>query len=269
MEFRYEELVRYNLPLLTHEEQKKIRRTNLLIAGCGMGSVLAEAAVRIGFEHLILVDGDKVELPNINRQAYQFDDVGKYKVEALADRLKRINPECKITALAEFLNAGNAESIIAAADVIVDFIDFIAIGDVITLHKEARRQGKSVISPLGVGWGGAVIIITADSMGIEELFKSYTGTNLKELAQDNPAEILDRFQNKTQAIPDYLLRLAPRLLGQGFKAGMAEYPQPSVTALQCSVLAAVSVLKVALGLPTKVAPDVIHFDPWLASDPSN
>lgn len=62
------------------------------IAGCGgLGSNVAVMLVRAGVGHLVLVDHDLVELSNLNRQHYFIEDLGRPKVEALADVLRRIN----------------------------------------------------------------------------------------------------------------------------------------------------------------------------------
>ena len=58
-----------------------------MIAGCGIGSTIAEACVRLGFEHLTLIDKDRVEAHNLNRQDFAAADIGTPKVDALARRL--------------------------------------------------------------------------------------------------------------------------------------------------------------------------------------
>ncbi len=78
---------------VSEEEQDKIRGTRILLGGAGIGSVIAECALRFGFEDIVIVDGDKVELSNLNRQNYVKTDIGKSKAECLAKRLLRINPQ--------------------------------------------------------------------------------------------------------------------------------------------------------------------------------
>ena len=55
---------------ISDEEQEKIRNVRILLGGAGIGSVIAECALRMGFEDIVIVDGDKVELSNLNRQNY-------------------------------------------------------------------------------------------------------------------------------------------------------------------------------------------------------
>lgn len=69
-------------------------RERIHIIGCGaVGSTLAENLVRFGLTRITLYDFDKVEPKNIANQMFFNDDIGKLKVEALADLLKRINPQ--------------------------------------------------------------------------------------------------------------------------------------------------------------------------------
>lgn len=72
----------------------KLQRACVLIAGCGgVGSWIAEALCRSGVGQLILIDPDRVEIKNTNRQLHTLDNtLGRLKVEVLAERLRLINP---------------------------------------------------------------------------------------------------------------------------------------------------------------------------------
>ena len=72
----YAELTQRNVGYVSDDLQARIRATRVLIAGCGIGSSFAEAAVRLGFEHITLVDGDTVAATNLNRQTFTAEDVG-------------------------------------------------------------------------------------------------------------------------------------------------------------------------------------------------
>lgn len=76
---------------------EKMKAACIGIAGLGgLGSNIALALVRSGIGRLVLADFDRVELSNINRQAYFLRDIGKRKTEALAEILREINPFCEI-----------------------------------------------------------------------------------------------------------------------------------------------------------------------------
>lgn len=64
---------------LSENGQKKIKDYRVLLGGAGIGSNIAETLLRLGFEHLTIVDGDVVEESNLNRQNYLFSDIGRTK----------------------------------------------------------------------------------------------------------------------------------------------------------------------------------------------
>ena len=151
----YEQLYLRNQGYVSDDLQKKIRKTKLLIAGTGIGSTVAEAAVRLGFETLTLADGDTVEVHNLNRQAFCQSDIGKSKVAALSMRLKGINPSVVISEHADWITPQNASELIGGCDLILDTIDFLDLAAITAVHDEANRQRKTVISAVSAGWGAA------------------------------------------------------------------------------------------------------------------
>src|SRR5438034_37876 len=82
-----------NRGFLSDDAQQKIRGARVLVAGCGLGSVIAELLARTGFTELVVADGDQVELHNLNRQFFSHADIGGNKAERLAQRLRAIHPE--------------------------------------------------------------------------------------------------------------------------------------------------------------------------------
>ena len=92
---------------ISEKEQQQIKNFEILIGGCGIGSVIAECALRMGIEKISLVDGDKVEQSNLNRQSYTDEDIGSYKTESLKRRLLSINPQATIKTFSVFLTKEN------------------------------------------------------------------------------------------------------------------------------------------------------------------
>ena len=90
----FEEAVRL---YYTPGQWRRIQRTRSGMAGAGgLGSTIAVALVRSGFRRLEIADFDRVEAKNLNRQFYFLDEIGRSKVEVLAERLRRINPAVEI-----------------------------------------------------------------------------------------------------------------------------------------------------------------------------
>ena len=109
---------------VTPEEQEKIKQSKILLGGAGIGSNIAECALRFGFEKITFVDGDMVELSNLNRQNYEEKDLGSYKSQILAERLLRINPNADIRYHTCFLNSENAEELVTAHHIAINALDF-------------------------------------------------------------------------------------------------------------------------------------------------
>ncbi len=173
MENNYSQLFLRNQGYISTDVQQKIRATRVLIAGCGIGSTIAEAAARMGFENMTLADGDTVEIHNLNRQAFYFNDVGKNKVAALSQRLSGINPNVSICEFPRWIDGQNARSLIKGCDLIFDTIDFLDLKTIVAVHDEANQQGKPVISAVSAGWGAAAVYFPPDPSkpcGFRKLF---------------------------------------------------------------------------------------------------
>ena len=127
------------------------KKTVAVLGLGGVGSFAAEALARSGIGHLILIDGDRIQPSNLNRQLFALHSVlGKEKVFAAAKRLRDINPELKITAYPEFYRPENALGFgLDQADYIVDAADMVSAK--IDLAVRAREKGIPLISAMGAG----------------------------------------------------------------------------------------------------------------------
>lgn len=156
-EFRYETFTSRNAGYVSEDLQRRIRETRLLVAGCGIGSTIAETCLRLGFQHLTLVDKDQVEAHNLNRQNFTAADVGTQKVDALAKRLLAINPSASIRAINDWVTPENAAAFVDDVDIVFDTIDFLSLEGIVALHDAGLAQRKPIIAPLSAGWGAAAI----------------------------------------------------------------------------------------------------------------
>ena len=112
--------------LLGDEAMERMARKRVIIFGVGgVGSWCAESLIRSGVCHLTIVDFDKVDVTNVNRQLMATTEtVGRVKVDALRERLLSINPSAEITALQQVFTAETAESFhLEDYDYIIDAID--------------------------------------------------------------------------------------------------------------------------------------------------
>ncbi|MGI4718232.1 MAG: HesA/MoeB/ThiF family protein [Janthinobacterium lividum] len=155
--FDYEEFVKRNNGYIASNVQDKIRNARVLFAGCGLGSGPVICAARTGFQHFVLIDGDTVDAHNLNRQFFDFEDVGMPKVEALKKHILRINPEATVEAHVAMLDKDNAAQLVNSVDMIFDTIDFVDLEAVLALHGNAAAQGKPIFTALNIGFGAGVL----------------------------------------------------------------------------------------------------------------
>ena len=109
---------------ISKENFFKIQKTKIGIAGLGgLGSNCAMNLVRSGFKQFKLIDFDKVEYTNLNRQFYFEDQVKMLKTKALSINLKRINPDLEIETFALKIEQSTSEDLFRDCDVIIEALD--------------------------------------------------------------------------------------------------------------------------------------------------
>ena len=146
-----EEFSRLNL-LIGEERMKKLENSSVIIFGVGgVGGHAVEALARSGVGHIAIVDFDKVEITNINRQLVAtHSSIGKSKVEVLKSRLLDINPSIKVEAIEKFyLPENELEFDLEKFDYIVDAIDNMSAK--ISLISRAHELNVPIISAMGAG----------------------------------------------------------------------------------------------------------------------
>lgn len=128
-DFREEELHRYSRHILLQdvgvEGQEKIRQGKVLIVGAGgLGAPVALYLAAAGVGTIGIVDGDTVDLSNLQRQVIHFTpDVGRPKVDSVKEKIAQINPHVKVRTYPVFLTSENALDIIRDYDFVVDGTD--------------------------------------------------------------------------------------------------------------------------------------------------
>lgn len=131
---------------------EKLKNSNVLVVGLGgVGSFAAEFLARAGVGKMTIVDGDVVDITNINRQLPALHStVGLPKVELMTTRLLDINPELHLTSIKEFISPERAHEIVSTNfDYVLDCID--SITPKLNLILAAKNKGVKVISNMGAG----------------------------------------------------------------------------------------------------------------------
>lgn len=131
---------------------EKLKNSTVAVFGVGgVGSYTVEALARAGIGSLLLVDFDVVDPSNINRQLHALHNtVGGVKVDLMAERVKLINPDIKVTAIRDFYTAENGEQMLAGSlDYVVDAIDTVT--SKLDLIKRCVTKQIPIVSSMGAG----------------------------------------------------------------------------------------------------------------------
>ncbi|HEY7733317.1 MAG TPA: ThiF family adenylyltransferase [Nitrososphaera sp.] len=130
-ELTSDELQRYSRQVMLEEigfeGMEKIRSAKVCVVGAGgIGNPVITQLVAMGIGSLRIVDRDVIEVTNLHRQhLYTDDDIGRVKVEAAAERLRKLNPGVQIEAVPTSVTKFTAESIVKGFDVVVDALDSV------------------------------------------------------------------------------------------------------------------------------------------------
>jgi tRNA threonylcarbamoyladenosine dehydratase len=138
--------------LFKQEGLNNLKNANVLVVGLGgVGSFAAEFLARAGVGSLTIVDGDVVDITNVNRQLPALHSTeGMPKVHVVGDRLMDINPELNLERVQEFLSPERAFEIVAEKyDYVLDCID--SVTPKLNLIIGAKRKRVKIISSMGAG----------------------------------------------------------------------------------------------------------------------
>lgn len=139
--------------LIKEEGLEKLNKASILVVGLGgVGSFAAEFLARAGVGNMTIVDGDTVDITNINRQLPALHStVGQHKVEVVGERLLDINPKLNLIKINEFLNPERMDEILDSGkfDYVLDCID--SVTPKLRLIKAAKRRKIKIISSMGAG----------------------------------------------------------------------------------------------------------------------
>jgi len=200
-------------------EQKLIKSTRILLAGAGIGSVIAECALRFGFENIAIVDFDKIELSNLNRQNYTELSIGEYKAETLAMRLLSINSQANITFHNCAVDENNMEGFIKDCDIAINALDFKS--NIPFLFDETcKKYNIPVLHPYNFGWAGFLTVVKPTGIQLTQLSEDPKGFELKmadyvskyssfwNIPRKWMDKILDEYRNEANVLPPPQLSIA-------------------------------------------------------------
>jgi molybdopterin/thiamine biosynthesis adenylyltransferase len=207
---------------ITPEEQAAIKHFHIVLAGAGLGSVIAECALRLGFERITIVDGDVVEESNLNRQNYTRSDVGMLKVEALKKRLISINPHAEITVFNCFITGDTVAPFLRVSHdvkVAINAMDFTSNVPFV-FDDCCVSQGIPVLHPYNIGWASCVFVVHEMSERLSHISPNPQGFEMQfidwviqKLAQNGEntqwlQKLIEDYKNEEEALPAPQLSVA-------------------------------------------------------------
>ena len=136
------------IKLIGEEGLARLKESSVLIVGVGgVGSYAAEAVARAGVGRITLMDGDRVQPSNLNRQLVALTStLGRNKAEVMAERIRDIDPSADVTALARFYEEDDALDL-TAYDWVIDAIDSVIAKT--ALIKTAVENDVNIVSAMG------------------------------------------------------------------------------------------------------------------------
>jgi len=132
-----------------------LRASVVGIAGAGgLGSSVAVSLARAGIGKLIIVDFDRIEISNLNRQQYFWTQVGKVKVRALLENLRKINPFSEYVGFQRRITPKNVKTIFGKADLLIEAFDRAGQKQMLIESWIAHFPDRPIIAASGLsGWG--------------------------------------------------------------------------------------------------------------------
>lgn len=139
--------------------QKKLARSKVLICGAGgLGSGVIANLSALGVGYLGIVDNDKVELSNLNRQfIHKFSNIGKNKTESAKEWISEFNPDIDTKLYSLRLDESNYKDVVESFDIIVDCFD--SYKSKFLLNDIAIDTGKILVHGGVGGFGGQVSVV--------------------------------------------------------------------------------------------------------------
>ena len=143
--------------LIGKENLDKIKNIKVLVLGLGgVGGIVVEILARIGIQRFVLVDYDKFERTNINRQILALHkNIGCFKTEEAEKRLKSIDPEIEVKTYQEFASVENLPKYLGLktaekVDIVVDAID--SVQTKVSILAYLAKNNIPVVSSMGAGF---------------------------------------------------------------------------------------------------------------------
>jgi len=174
-----------NKKTISDEDQHKLANSCVAIVGCGgLGGYIAEQLARLGVGHLVLFDGDRFEVSNLNRQIMATElNIGQWKVEAAQERLRRVNSEVQVDIVKGWFEEGKAPDRLRDVDLVCDALD--SRDTRVMLERVCHQMELPLVYASIAGWFGQLGVSMPGDLSVSRLYGR--GERGVESAWGNPA----------------------------------------------------------------------------------
>lgn len=262
---QYSALVQRNVGFITAEQQERLRNARVAVLGVGgVGGSAFEVLVRSGIERFSIVDCDRFDATNMNRQVFATQDtLGELKVDVAARWALSVNQEVRVQTF-ERVGEDNIGDILDDADVVVMGIDSLLPCLI------ASRKAREMRIPAVEGWAipfGNVRVFTGETPTLEEAYDLPTvGKPLSDLSDRDVAELQLKVLmslGQIEGVADYYTEETLEKIRQGHIVSFA--PTVRLTA----ILLALEAIKVLLDWgKLSLSPHFAVYDPFMQRIPS-
>jgi molybdopterin/thiamine biosynthesis adenylyltransferase len=159
-----------NMKTFSPADQARLLGAAVTVVGLGgLGGTVTEILARDGIGTLRLVDGDRFEESNLNRQLYStVERMGMPKAKAARQRIARVNPSIAVSSHEAFLDQDSAAGLIQGSDVVVDCLD--TLGYRFVLEAAAKALGIPLVSAAIAGVAGHITTIFPEDEGLSVVY---------------------------------------------------------------------------------------------------
>ena len=171
-EFDYSQAFDRNLGWLTQNEQNRLRKSSVAIAGVGgAGGYQAQVLGRLGVGRFKIADSDIFELTNFNRQiGATISTVGQSKTAVTKEMILSINPEAQVEIFPEGISAVNIDAFLENVDLALDGIDFFEVDTKILFFEKCYQKKITAVTSCPIGFGASLIVFTPSGMKYDAYF---------------------------------------------------------------------------------------------------
>lgn len=169
-----------NKELISEDEQRKLADYTVAVIGLGgLGGHISEQLARLGIGTLVLIDADKVDESNLNRQLFATEvSIGQLKAEAARERLAKVNSNVNLKCYSAYFDESSASQLLSGVDIVVDAVDNITTRFV--LQKICKDLNLPLVHGSIGGWYGQVCFIAPGDDTLDLIYTDKQGTGVEK-----------------------------------------------------------------------------------------